>query len=136
MLKKKGIEVSIFSDFKFNISQLNIIKHLNILYYEFNCKNKLERVEEWIYKINNIYKNLQNPITLENIAFMGDDLNNLELIKNVGISGCPLDATEECLKNCDFISTKRGGNGCVREFCEYLIKGEFEKINSKYKLCY
>lgn len=58
------------------------------------------------------------------VAYIGDDINDLpcmQLIKgNGGLIGCPADAVEEVKEWAEFISTRNGGNGAVREFIEWL----------------
>lgn len=54
----------------------------------------------------------------EQVAFIGDDLNDLPLIGKVGISACPADAAARVKKAVDIILDRKGGEGCVREFLE------------------
>lgn len=62
-------------------------------------------------------------ITLENVAIVGDDINDLEIIKNVGFSACPSDAVNAVKGHVDVVLTKKGGDGCVREFIDsYILK--------------
>lgn len=60
------------------------------------------------------------------VAYMGDDLNDIECMKAVkaagGIVGCPADAAKEVKDIADFVSNKNGGDGAVREFIDWLIK--------------
>ena len=60
-------------------------------------------------------------ITLDNVAYIGDDINCYELLMKVGFSGCPADACDKIreIPNIN-IMHKRGGEGCVREFIEFL----------------
>ncbi|RRD38472.1 HAD-IIIA family hydrolase [Leptotrichia sp. OH3620_COT-345] len=60
----------------------------------------------------------------EEIAYMGDDLNDLNIMKEVGLKGAPKDAAREIKETADFISSKKGGYGAVREFIEFIIKKE------------
>lgn len=64
---------------------------------------------------------------LNKFAFMGDDLNDLpamkELKKAGGVVGCPIDAANEVKEIADFISTSNGGYGAVREFIEWIERG-------------
>jgi len=73
-------------------------------------------------------------ITFENTAYMGDDLNDLGVMKNVALFGCPKDSVQEVLEISNFISTKIGGDGAVREFLEYIMKnnGMWGKVLEKY----
>lgn len=61
-------------------------------------------------------------ISYEDIAYIGDDINDLECMELCDVVGCPADAVEEVKAVADFISTKDGGSGAVREFVEWLIK--------------
>lgn len=62
-------------------------------------------------------------ISLENVALIGDDINDLDMIKSIGFSACPSDAVNIVKSNVDIILSKKGGEGCVREFIDaYLLK--------------
>jgi len=62
-------------------------------------------------------------IAFENVAIIGDDINDLDIIKNAGFSACPSDAMDVVKTNVDVILNKKGGEGCVREFIDsYLLK--------------
>jgi 3-deoxy-D-manno-octulosonate 8-phosphate phosphatase (KDO 8-P phosphatase) len=63
-----------------------------------------------------------NDLSAENIAYIGDDLNDLPAMHYAGISACPLDAVDEVRGYCDFILPKKGGDGVVRTFIEILLK--------------
>jgi len=116
LLKENDIKVGIISGYKENNSQLEIIKHLNVDYYSFGKNNKLDILKQWCKEFN---------INLENeVAYMGDDINDIQVLENVSISGCPKDAHKNVLNICDFVCSKNGGDGCIREFCDYLISQE------------
>ena len=56
------------------------------------------------------------------IAYMGDDVNDLEIMSKVGLTGCPADAHHLVVRSADIVLRNNGGNGCVREFIErYLL---------------
>ena len=62
-------------------------------------------------------------ITLENVAIIGDDVNDMEIIKKVGFSASPSDAVNSVKSQVDVVLNKKGGEGCVREFIDaYLLK--------------
>ncbi len=62
-------------------------------------------------------------IGFENVALIGDDINDLEMMANIGFSACPSDAVYQVKEQADLILSKAGGQGCVREFIDaYLIK--------------
>lgn len=64
----------------------------------------------------------QLGITLNDVAYIGDDINCRELLENVGWAACPADACDE-VKNIPKIQVmnRKGGEGCVREFVEKII---------------
>jgi YrbI family 3-deoxy-D-manno-octulosonate 8-phosphate phosphatase len=69
----------------------------------------------------------QLNLQLENVAIIGDDINDLEIIKTVGFSASPSDAMDVVKTNVDVILTKKGGEGCVREFIDsYLLEQPLE----------
>ena len=113
LLKNKNINVGIISGYKHNNSQLEIIKHLNIKFYSLETKDKLNILEKWCAKLNIDIK--------DEVAYMGDDINDLDVMKCVKLVACPNDAVENVKKISNFISKKNGGQGCIREFCEYII---------------
>ena len=112
-LKNKGIEVGCISGYKENQSQRNILEHLNINYISMGSNDKLNILKSWIEPLN---------ITLEEVVFMGDDVNDIEIMNNVKLVGCPKNAHKDCLELAQFISEKNGGEGCVREFCDYILE--------------
>ena len=65
-------------------------------------------------------------VKFEQIAYMGDDLPDLGVLKRVGLSSCPKDAVEEVVKVCRFVSKKDGGRGAVRELCDLILKNHCE----------
>lgn len=60
-------------------------------------------------------------ILLEDIAYIGDDLNDIELLKSVGIAGVPDSAPEYVKKLSSFPLKKKGGEGVFREFVETIL---------------
>ena len=73
-----------------------------------------------------VLEEIPQDISNKEIAFMGDDINDIPLLVMVGMPACPRDAHPSVL-NCvmglsSFVSTKGGGKGAVREFCDYIIE--------------
>ncbi|MBW2105901.1 MAG: HAD-IIIA family hydrolase [Deltaproteobacteria bacterium] len=60
----------------------------------------------------------------EEIAFVGDDLLDLPLLKKVGFSIAVADAHETVLDNVDMVTSKKGGDGAVREVCDAILKAQ------------
>lgn len=89
---------------------------LGITEFYQNVHNKLKKLNDIVNK---------SEYTYANIAYIGDDINDLLCMKAVkdagGILGCPGDAAEAVKEISDFISSKNGGNGAVREFIEWIV---------------
>jgi 3-deoxy-D-manno-octulosonate 8-phosphate phosphatase (KDO 8-P phosphatase) len=62
----------------------------------------------------------KSGIPLNQIAFMGDDINDLEVLRIAGLSAAPADAHSSVLAIARFISVKNGGCGAVRDFLDHL----------------
>ena len=87
------------------------MKELQINEYHQGVEDKLEKLKEIADKYE---------ISPEEIACIGDDLNDLQCISFCGISGCPEDALTEIKLNVDYICKRSGGRGAVREFIDFL----------------
>lgn len=60
----------------------------------------------------------ESGIHLDEVAYIGDDVNDLECIRAVGLSACPADAVDAVKSAVDVVLDRRGGEGCVREFID------------------
>lgn len=58
----------------------------------------------------------------ENVLYMGDDLPDYEVMQMVGVPACPSDAVEEIKAISSYISDKAGGEGCVRDIIEQVLR--------------
>lgn len=61
-------------------------------------------------------------ISLDNVLYMGDDIPDFPVMKIVGLPTCPKDAVPEIQRISNYISQKKGGNGCVRDVIEQVLK--------------
>lgn len=70
----------------------------------------------------------------ENVAFMGDDIVDVELLKRSGLSAVPADADEAAKKYAGMIMKKSGGRGAVREFTDLILKnsGLWKKVSGEF----
>ncbi len=78
-------------------------------------ENKLPALANWANA---------RSLRLSEIAFVGNDINDLEVMKAVGLGVAVADAFPEVLRDAHLVLTRPGGRGAVRELCEglYLIK--------------
>ncbi len=81
--------------------------------------NKMEAIEKLLQKYS---------LKWEEIAFIGDDINDIPVLKKAGFSAAPANATAINKKIVDFVTKSDGGHGAVREVCDLLLdqkwKGE------------
>ena len=81
-------------------------------------------------KLNQIMKEFD--VKKNQIAFIGDDINDIEIMKHVGLSICPNDANNQVKKIVDYICESKGGNGALREIADQIILAKFTKKNEWY----
>ena len=60
----------------------------------------------------------------EEVAYIGDDLNDFDCIRWCGLTGCPADAVKEIREAVDFVAGRKGGRGAVREFVDHIRDSE------------
>ncbi len=64
----------------------------------------------------------KNNINKESVLFMGDDIPDLHVMREVGLPCCPQDAVPEIKEISRYVSHKKGGKGCVRDVVEQVLK--------------
>jgi len=109
---KKGYNVGVIS----GASSKEYIKRLRILGVSdifLNSRRKTESMQELAEKWK---------VDLRNILYMGDDIPDFEVMKMVGLPACPADADSEIKQISDYISDKKGGEGCVRDVIEQALR--------------
>lgn len=87
-------------------------EELEIDYVLQNVKDKESAVRQLVHKLGR---------SLSETAYIGDDIIDLKAMGVCGITGCPVDAIHQVKEICDFVSDKKGGEGAVREFIEWLL---------------
>ena len=72
------------------------------------------------------YNDLKEKYQLadEEIAYVGDDIPDYEILRQCGLPCCPADAAPEIKAICTYISHKEGGKGCVRDILEQILKAQ------------
>jgi len=96
--------------------------------------NVTEIFSNSIYKEKTIQKICKKfKIALNQIAYIGDDVNDIELLKIVGFSACPNDANFRTKKICDYICSNNSGNTAFRELADLILSIKFPQKNDWYK---
>lgn len=111
-LNKAGIITAIITGRK-NGTVERRAENLKIKELYQGSKNKISDLEKIMQKYN---------VKFDEIAYMGDDIPDICILEKVALKGCPADAVDEVKAIANFISTKNGGRGAVREFCDYILK--------------
>lgn len=70
---------------------------------------------------------VEKGILLEEVAYIGDDINDRELLEQVGFSASVPDALQEIQNIVDYVAVRQGGNGAVRDVIEHLLRGGYVK---------
>jgi len=110
--QKLGIEFGIITGRKSELVEIRS-NELKIKYLYQGISEKTVILKEIMQK---------TELKKEEIAYMGDDLNDILIMKQSGLTGAPKDAADEVIQIADFVSEKNGGSGAVREFVEYILK--------------
>lgn len=114
ILPKIGVTPVIITGRKSRITE-NRAKELKITQLHQGVHDKLPLLREIAREIG---------ASQEEVAYIGDDLNDFDCIRWCGFTGCPADAVKEVRKAVDFVCSRNGGRGAVREFVEQIRDGE------------
>ena len=111
-LTKSGFEVAIISSgFNKKLIQRRAdllgIKHVHV-----GDVPKIKTLEGILNKLN---------MDMQNVAYIGDDINDKEAIERVAFSACPADAEEPIKEIVDIVLRRKGGEGCIREFVDLFL---------------
>ena len=112
ILRDIDIPVAILTSEKTNIVKERA-KKLKIKNVYVGEKEKLKRMKYLCKKMK---------ISMNEVAYIGDDINDLELLKKVGISGCPVGSPVQKLFNPDIVTNRKGGEGAFREFVDTILE--------------
>ena len=114
MLKKRGIIVAILTGENSDIVKARAEK-LNIDEVYMNEHEKLKRLT---------YLSKKYKISMEEVAYIGDDVNDLEVLGAVGLSAMAGNSPILDQFSPDYITTRHGGNGAFREFADLILNSQ------------
>ena len=124
MLQRAGIEVAIISGRESQVVT-NRASELGINHVYQKSLNKLQA-----------YQDLQEKTGFadDQIAFIGDDLIDIPVMRRVGFAVAPVDSVAEVLPYVQYVCKNRGGWGAVREVCDLILKaaGLWDSVTSRY----
>lgn len=111
LLRNKGIVTGIVTSENVDLNRRRAQK-LKLDVLEAGCKDKVAAVKTLCEKYN---------VSLENVAYIGDDINDLDVIKMVGYGCCPADAMPQVRDAARYVTKAKGGEGVIREVVEAII---------------
>lgn len=86
-------------------------------------KDKVAGLKEWLKK--------NHPkASLKDVCFVGDSTGDIDIMKIVGLSVCVGDGAKEAKKVADYVTKAKGGDGAVREVCDFIVKAKTADIKS------
>lgn len=109
---KTGLRVVVLSG-GFSESVKHRCKALNLTDVFLGIENKIAAFKEYV---------ATHDLKLDEILYMGDDIPDYQVMKVVGMPVCPADAAEEIKSISRYISHFKGGEGCVRDIIEQVLK--------------
>ena len=72
-------------------------------------------------------------LDLSEVAYIGDDIGDLKLLRKVGLSAAPSNAPIYIKKSVDFVTNKKGGEGAFREFIETIFQKQIDLLIKDYE---
>ncbi len=114
LLQKSQVDIGIITGRK---SQLvtRRMQDLNIKHVYQGVPDKLPTFLKLVSELN---------LSLNEIAYIGDDILDLPILMRIGLSVTPADGDDEVKSRVDYVSPYRGGQGCVREVCEIIMRSQ------------
>lgn len=111
---QSGLIVAIITGGKFDVVKQRF-NNIGITDVYLNSHNKIIDFKHFIKKHN---------LKFEDILYMGDDIPDYAPMKKAGLACAPADAAPEIKAVSDYISDKNGGDGCVRDVVEQVLKAQ------------
>ena len=109
MLLKKGVDVGIISHSNTADAINARAKVLGVNYVYAGLEEKHDVLSKWIN---------EKGIDYSEVAYIGDDINDIPVMERVSVSACPANASSEVISFVDVVLKTDGGQGCVREFID------------------
>ena len=119
---RDGMGVSLLR--KKKISTIIITKEKTKFVKKWAKKMNVEKLYDGIQKKEDLVTNICNSydVTLQELAYIGDDINDLELLKKVGLSATPADGINDAKKICNYVCKSKGGEGAFRELADLILE--------------
>ena len=109
---KKGYSIAIITGGN-SIAMRDGLQGLGITHIFMESKNKASVYDEFLKS---------QGVSAREVLYMGDDIPDYEVMSRSGVAACPADASAEIKRISNYISHKKGGDGCVRDIIEQTLK--------------
>ncbi|MEI6696769.1 MAG: HAD hydrolase-like protein [Bacteroidota bacterium] len=109
---KKGYRICVISGGK-SLSMTQRMESLGVNDVFLGVENKIEVFNKYL---------IDNNLDRSQVIYMGDDIPDYEIMLNVGVACCPSDSAMEIKSIADYISDAKGGEGCVRDVIEQVLR--------------
>jgi len=126
MWQRAGLKIAFLSG-RHSEATKQRAEQLEIDYCLQDCFDKLAALEKLLE---------QTGLSAKNVAYIGDDLPDLPVIRHVGFGVAVANAVDEVKQHADYATARTGGSGAVREVIEYILKntGRWQQLMNKYLL--
>ena len=124
MWQRAGLEVALISG-RASEPTRRRAEQLQIEYVFQDCHDKLPVFEKLLEQLG---------LSPEKAAYIGDDLTDLPVIRCAGFGVAVANAVDEAKQYADYVTTRSGGSGAVREVVEYILKntGKWQQLMTRY----
>lgn len=108
---------------KCNIPTIIITKEKTPMVKQWSKQMNIEKLYDGITEKQKILEKIckNYDVSSDEILYIGDDVNDIGLLKKVGLSICPNDAIELVKKQCNYVCNTKGGEGVLREIADIII---------------
>lgn len=119
---RDGMGITILK--KFGIPTMIVTKEKTPMVRIWSKQMKIKQLHEGIIRKENILKDIckKNDLLSNEIAYIGDDINDFVLLKSVGLSATPSDGIDKIKQICNYVCKSKSGHGAFREFVDYILK--------------
>lgn len=115
-----AIQTALSKDYKIGLLNTTISSPLTELCNKIGFNEVYQAKTSRLKVLNDFCKKFD--YAYDQVAYIGDDIEDLEPIEAVGFSACPADAVSEIVDIVDYIATRNSGQGCIREILEKTLK--------------
>jgi YrbI family 3-deoxy-D-manno-octulosonate 8-phosphate phosphatase len=108
---------------KYGIPTMIITKEKTPMVKQWSKRMGIKELYDGIIQKERILEKIckKYSVNSDTVAYIGDDINDIDLLKKVGFSICPNDAVKDVKKECNYICKAKGGEGVLREIIDIII---------------